>query len=156
MKKLLLASAFLVLSVPTFAATTGSLTLQGIVPQSISLSVAAAPAASALDLSTTQVDLQVATVTEQSNSHTGYKVTVTSANSGALVRSGGTENLAYTMKYNGVAVNLATANAQVTNVATAGAVNTSKPVTISYTGVAAASMVDGTYLDTVTLTIAAN
>lgn len=156
MKKLLLASAFLALSLPTFADTTGSLVLTGSVLKKMSLLVTAAPAASALNLEASQTDLAVASVNEKSNSNTGYKVTVTSANSGSLKRSGGSEVFTYTMKYNGAAVNLSVANSEVTNVGSAGSVNANKPVTVSYTGVAAEDMVEGVYSDTVTFTIAAN
>jgi hypothetical protein len=139
-----------------FAATTGTLLLQGVVPQRISLTVSAQAGASALDLSTSQVDLSVASVNELSNSKTGYKMTITSANLSKLKRTDGADIFAYTMKYNGSAVNISSAiGATITNSAAA-SVNANRAVTISYTGVAPESMVEGTYADTVTFTIAAN
>lgn len=52
----------------SFAALSGNLTLQGVVPQLISVVVNAQSVASSLDLTTTQVDLNVASVQEKSNS----------------------------------------------------------------------------------------
>ena len=81
MKNFLVVTALLTLTTTSaFAATTGSLLLQGIVAQKVSIVVTPVAVASALDLSTTQSDLKVATVNEQSNSKTGYKVTITSEN----------------------------------------------------------------------------
>lgn len=139
MKYLLISS--LLLS-NAYAATIGTLLLQGNIPQRISLVVVPSSIATSLDLSTTQVDLQVATITEQSNSKSGYKVTVVSANSYNLKRVGGTEAFPYTLKYS-----------LLTSV---GAVNVNKSVTISYTGIPQESMVEGVYSDSVTFTISAN
>ena len=156
MKKLLLALTFLALTTTSFAATTGSLLLQGVVAQKISLVVSAQAAASTLDLTTSQADLSVASVNEKSNSKTGYKITITSANLGNLKRTDGADVFSYSMKYDGSAVSLSTvAGTTITNSA-ASAVNSNKAVTISYTGVAEESMVEGTYADTVTFSIAAN
>jgi hypothetical protein len=157
MKKLFLASLSLtfILS-PAFAATTGSLLLQGVVPQKISLSVTAQTVASTLDLSTSQTDLAVASVNEKSNSKTGYKVTIASTNLGKLKRTDGADVFSYTMKYNGSAVALNSAAGTTLTNSTSSTVNAVKGVSISYTGVAAESMIEGTYADTVIFTIAAN
>jgi hypothetical protein len=157
MKKLLLTMASLTLvSTTSMAATTGTLLLQGIVPQKMSIVVTADTVASALDLSTSQTNLVVASVNEKSNSKTGYKVTITSANLSALKRTDGPEVFSYTMKYNGAAVALTSiAGTTLTN-STAASVNVNKSVSISYTGVDNESMVEGTYSDTVTFSIAAN
>lgn len=156
MKKLFLASAFLALSTSSFAATTGTLLLQGTVVQKISLAITPQAIASTLDLSTTQTDLAVASVNEQSNSKTGYKLTIASANLSKLKRTDGSDVFSYTMKYNGSAVALTSvAGTTITN-ASAASANVNKSVTISYTGIAPELMVEGTYADTVTFTIAAN
>lgn len=156
MKKLVLASTLLVLTTTSFAATTGTLLLQGMVAQKMSLTVSAQAAASALDLSTSQTDLAVASVQEQSNSKTGYKVNIASANLGKLKRTDGSDVFSYTLKYNGSAVNLSSAiGATITN-STVGAANVNKDVTVSYTGIAPEQMVEGTYADTVTFSISAN
>ena len=129
--------------------------LQGMVAQKMSLAVSAASIASSLDLATSQTDLVVASVNEKSNSNSGYKVTISSINLSKLKRTGGSDVLAYTMKYNGTVVALAgAAGTTITNSA-ATAVNLNKDVAISYTGIATESMVEGTYSDTVTFSIAA-
>jgi hypothetical protein len=157
MKKLLIATTLLTLTTTSFAATTGSVLLQGIVAKKVSITVTAEAVASALVLETTQADLKVATAVEQSNSKVGYKVTVTSANLGKLKRTDGSEVFSYTLKYGGAAVGLSTsAGSVVTNSASASVVNVSKDMAISYTGVAAETMVEGTYADTLTVNIASN
>ena len=60
------------------------------------------------------------------------------------------------MKYNGSAVALGTVAGTTIANTSASAVNLSKAVTISYTGISADSMVEGTYADTVTFSIAAH
>lgn len=156
MKNIFLTSALLLLSSASFAATTGTLLLQGVVAQKISVSVTAASAASTLDLSASQTDLAVASVNEISNSKTGYKMTISSANLGKLKRTDGSDVFAYSLKYNGSAVALSSAAGTTITNSSAAAVNANKAVTISYTGSAAETMVEGTYADTVTFTIAAN
>ncbi len=156
MKNLFLATTLLTLTTTSFAATTGTLLLQGVVAQKVSLAVTPQAAASALDLSTSQTDLVVASVNEQSNSKTGYKVTISSANLSKLKRTDGADVVAYTMKYNGSAVALTSAAGTTLSTSTAASVNANKSVSISYTGATAESMVEGTYADTVTFTIAAN
>ena len=157
MKKLLTATALLAITTTSaFSATTGTLLLQGIVPKKVAIVVTAQSVASALDLDTTQADLKVATVNEQSNSKTGYKVTITSANLGKLKRTDGAEVFAYTLKYGGAAVALSTSTGTSFTNSTAAAVNVNKDLAISYSGVANESMVEGTYADTLTLNIASN
>lgn len=162
MKKTIVVIFFLgiiIFSLASQAATTGQLLLQGVVPAVLAISVSPQPIATALDLTTTQTDLFVGSVTEQSNSNTGYKITVSSLNDGSLLRSGGAETFNYTFKYDGQSINLVgSSNTPVTakNQGTGGSYNTSSDVTVSYTGVAAASMVAGTYQDTLTLEISAN
>ena len=156
MKNLFLTSSLLFLSVSSFADTSGTLLLQGSVSKQMSMAVTAASAASALDLTTTKSDLSVASVNEKSNSKTGYDITITSLNLSKLKRADGPDVFAYTMKYNGSGVALGTSAGTTIANTTASAVNLNKAVTISYTGVAAESMVEGTYADTVTFSIAAH
>lgn len=155
MKRLLLATSFLLLTSASFAATSGNLTLRGTVALVHSLTLTAESGAVLLDLSQNAVDLKVATINEKSNSSSGYKISVSSTNAGKLVRAGGTESVTYTMKYGGSAVSLATATDVVIS-STAGLANANKDVTISFTGAAADTMVQGAYEDTVSFTIAAN
>lgn len=157
MKRLLIATTLLALSTTAFSATTGSVLLQGIVAKKVSIVVTSEAVASALNLETTQADLKVATATEQSNSKVGYKVTLKSTNLGKLKRTDGNEVFAYTLKYGGTLVGLSSAaGSVVTTSASASSVNISKDILISYTGVAAETMVEGTYADTLQLDIASN
>ena len=137
------------------AATTGSLLLQGIILPTRSITVTAVSGVNTnLDLTTTQTDLKVATVNEKSNSILGYKVTITSLNLSKLKRSGGTEVFPYTLKYNEISAPVSTvAGYSVTY--PAGLVNVNRDLDISYTGVSAETLVEGTYQDTLTLTISA-
>lgn len=157
MKRFLAVTALLTItSTSVFAAASGTLLLQGVVAKKVSIVVTAQGVASALDLETSQTDLKVATVNEKSNSSTGYKVTITSANLGKLKRASGSEVFSYSLKYGGAAVALSTAAGSVfTNTASA-AVNVNKDLAVSYTGIANEAMVEGTYSDTLTLNIASN
>jgi hypothetical protein len=156
MKKFLAVTALLTLTTSAFAATSGTLLLQGIVAKKVSIVVTAEGVASALDLETSQTDLKVATVNEKSNSNTGYKITITSANLGKLKRGSGSEVFSYSLKYGGAAVGLSTAAGSVFTSTSASAVNFNKDLAVSYTGVANETMVEGTYSDTLTLNIASN
>lgn len=156
MKKLLAGATILLMTTSSFAATTGTLLLQGLVAQKISVFVTSQAIASTLDLSTSQTDLVVATMNEKSNSKSGYKMTISSVNLSKLKRTDGLEVLSYTMKYNGSAVALSSAAGSTITNSSASSVNINRNVSISYTGISAELMVEGTYADTVTFTIAAN
>ncbi len=157
MKRFLAVTALLTLtSTSVFAATSGTLLLQGVVAKKISIVVTAQGVASALDLERSQSGLKVATVNEKSNSNTGYKVTITSANLGKLKRTSGSEVFSYSLKYGGSSVGLSSAAGSVFRSSSAAAVNVNKDLTVSYTGIANESMVEGTYSDTLTLNIASN
>ncbi|MBY0412751.1 MAG: hypothetical protein K2Q18_01230 [Bdellovibrionales bacterium] len=156
MRKLLTATTLLVLSTSAFSATTGTLLLQGIVAKKVAITVTPVAIAAALDLETTQTDLKVATVNEQSNSKTGYKVTITSANLGKLKRTDGAEVFPYTLKYSGASVALSTSTGTSFTSTAASVVNVNKDLNVSYTGVSESLMVEGTYADTLTLNIASN
>jgi hypothetical protein len=143
-------------STQAFSATTGTLLLQGIVAKKVAIAVTSQAIASALDLEVTQADLKVATVNEQSNSKTGYKVTITSTNLGKLKRTDGAEVFAYSLKYGGSSVGLSAAVGSTFTNSSASVVNVNKDLEISYTGVSGSLMVEGTYADTLTLNIASN
>lgn len=154
MKKFILPLALTVISMNALSATTANLLLKGNVPEILNISVTPESVAANLALDTTQTDVKVATVNEMSNSNTGYKVTVESTNKGKLVRTNGTEEFAYNLKYHGSSLNLA-APVVISNTAVA-AVAVNKDVTISYTGIEARNLVAGDYVDTITFTIAGN
>jgi len=159
---LIIASILLLVSFGAFSATSGSLTLTGTVNGILDIQVSAAAIASNLDLTTSQNDLVVATVIEKSNKADGYTVELESANATAASSSTATLNgtgtntdaLDYSLSYDGNAVNLVNGSAVVTdsNAAT-GAAGVSKTLAITYAG--DAGLTEGSYTDTLTLTIAA-
>lgn len=156
MKKFLTLLALTTLTSTAFAGTSATLVLSGSVPKKLDISLDAS--AVSLDLTVNKSDFKIATVTEKSNSNTGYKVTISSANNGSLKRVGGTETFAYSLKYG--TTNLSAQNTlagdTVIGSTAAGLHNVQKDLSISYSGVAAENMVEGSYEDTLNLTIAAN
>ena len=139
-----------------FAATTGSIAISGIVPAATGIVVSTVSGYNSLNLSVTAVDQAVANVQEMNNTVNGYTVTLSSQNGGAL-KNGTLGSLAYTAKYNAAAVTLSTTAVAITTSGAATAVvNVTKPFKISYTGVTAADMMQGTYSDTLTFTVTAN
>ena len=143
----------------------GTLTLEGTVPEILTINVSAESVASNLDLSTDQTDLLVATVTETSNVRAGYSVTVESANAAsqsstdpffASTSAGNSDTLSYTLKYDGSTVSFSGGSAAtVTNASdkTAAGGSTNE-VRISYTGTTQNLYADS-YQDTLTFTITA-
>ena len=152
--KFFLALTLSLTTLTSMAASTATLLLKGVVPQVLSIAVTAEPLAINLPLATTQSNQKIATVNEKSNSNTGYKVTISSANQGKLVRSGGSQQFPYSMTYNDQTINLSSA-VVLTNT-TPSSVSVNKDLDISYTGVPNEQMVAGDYVDTLTFTIAAN
>ncbi len=98
----------------------------------------------------------VGAIQEVSNSVTGYKILLSSANAGKLNHASTSDFVSYTARYNGNAVTLSTTPQSIFNQAAAGAYNVSKNFDISYTGQTAANLVEGNYSDTLTFTIQAN
>jgi len=152
--------AIAILTQATFAATSGTLTLTGTVSGLIDIVVTPEPVASTLDLSVTQSNLKVASVTERSNKAAGYTVTVSSANAVAAsaavatLASANSGTLEYFMKYGGSTVTLAGGMATITDATGATSSNgVSKDLTVSYTG--DSGLAEGIYTDTLTFTIAA-
>ena len=137
----------------TFAATSGTLILTGIIPKKVEITVTSKPAASNLDLETTQTNLSVGTLTGKSNVVAGYKISVSSLNSGKLVHtSTPTSFVNYTLRIDTTSVPLS--GSGFANYSAVG--NFTKDVNISYTGVDGYVMTDGNYTDTLTFTISAN
>lgn len=146
----------LLVSAVSFAATTGSITISGSIPAATAIVVTPVTGYNALDLTTTAVDTQVATVREINNTPNGYLIKLTSQNAGAL-KNGTLGNVSYTAKYNASTVTLSsTAQTIVTSPASNSVVNVLKNFTVSYTGQAADTLMQGTYSDTLTFTIIAN
>lgn len=155
LKQVTLIAMALMTTGQTLAATSGNLLLKGIVPEELSITVTPETIAASLPLDTTQADTKVATINEKSNSNTGYKVSISSSNLGNLVHeSVSSSSIAYTLKYDSTTVDLANGDDFTFN--SAASVDTNKDVEISYTGVPHASLIEGSYSDTVTFTISAN
>ena len=154
--------AFAAATALMFAATPAkadALPVQGIVAVACTISTADA-GAGALDLSSSQTDLTIANVTETCNDANGYSVTVATANgttSGVLVsqdvNGANSTDLTYSIKYDGVAVTIASGSG---TAATRSGFTTAQtvPLAISYT-IAAGGLPADTYTDTLTLTITA-
>lgn len=154
--KNLFTAALILASASSMAATTGTLLLTGTVAEEVAILVTPEAAATTLDLSASPTALKVASVNEKSNSNTGYKIAVKSAN-GGLLENGALDSLAYQISYDGgSAISPTTADQDVKTVSTAGVYDADSDVNISYTGKPAAQMVEGTYSDTLTFTISAN
>lgn len=144
------------LSLSAFSATSDDLKLRGKVPKKLSILVTADPIAMNLDLETSQTALQVASVNEKSNSNTGYKITADSLYDGKLRNtSDSTQEVTYSMTYDGVAVNLVGSNVVKVN-SVVRTYNEDSLVKIAYTGVPHEDRVEGNYTDTITFTISAN
>lgn len=152
MKKVLIILSVLMflVSMGAFAQTitdSASLNLSGTVGDFVSITVTPEPAATSLALSSGQASqLQVATVTVSSN--VGYDVTANSTN--GFNFTNGTENVAYTLYFDGAVVS--SNGATVASGSSANGV--SAPVAVTYN--AATSVPSGTYADTVTFTISSN
>lgn len=157
MTKKITAALLLVIGTSSLhAATTGSVTLSGLVPKVVSIAVTPVAPYNTLDLTTTQANLPVANVQEQSNDTDGYTVTVSSLNAG-LLKNGVVDSLVYTAKYNAVSFALTVAPVTVTSVGSSvSIVDVTKSLTIGYTGVPSVSLMNGSYSDTITLSIVAN
>lgn len=147
-------AGFIFTSFSALAATSATLLLKGNIPEIMSIQVSPETLATNLPLSQSQTNAKVAVVQEKSNSATGYKVTIGSANNGKLVRVNGTEQFPYSLAYNSQTLDLA-APVIISNPG-ASAVTRNRDVAISYTGVPEEQMVAGDYSDTITFTISAN
>lgn len=155
MKKIIALTA-LALTTTAFANTTGTLLLKGIVAEEVALAVTAEAAATTLDLSASPTNLKVAAVNEKSNSNTGYKIDLRSAN-GGLLQNGSLDSLAYEISYGGGSfISPTTVDQAVKTQNTAAVYDVDSDVNIRYTGKPAVEMVEGEYSDTLTFTISAN
>lgn len=136
----------------SWAAPTGTLLLKSTVSKIHSLEVNPTTLASTLPLEASQANSEVATVKVKSNSPTGYKITITSANLGRLVHETNTLSvMPYTLTYDNNAVNLVSGT--VFNFPGNSPNARNDKVRISYTGVPYSNLQQGEYTDTVTFTI---
>ena len=156
MKRFLITAALSSMFIsPVLGATTDSFLLEGIVPKVQSIEITPSPVHDNLNLSQTFNDLVVAEVLEKSNSASGYQIVVESQNGGQL-ENGQLDSLSYTMKYDGTDVNLTSGSV---TLSTTNVFNTGGKVSeimISYVGKDASEMIEGSYTDTVTVSIVSN
>jgi hypothetical protein len=142
---------------PSFASAgdSGALQLRGQIALACSIRVDATQVATSLDLTQSETDLSVASVTETCNSGTGYTIKVSSQGNGSLY--GPLDAVTYQLKYDEVEADLSASQVSpvlVTNVTgKTGAEGVTKDVTISYS--TDGSLSGGTYEDTLVFTVAA-
>lgn len=144
------------LSSPILAATSGSLLLQGTIDQILSIEVNESDGHDSLDLSINADNVEVAQVVEKSNVQNGYKIFVSSLNSGQLENESGSASVDYQMKYDGVSVELDTPKNLAKDVPSFDKFEYTSLVSISYAQSAEGSLPAGAYSDTVTISIEAN
>lgn len=141
-----LALSAIALSAVAQASTTGTIRLNGTVQAACTISVT--DAGVQLNVTGGETNRQVGTVVENCNSGSGYRVTLTSANAGAL--KNGSAAVSYSVSYDNQQGNLT------------GAMTVERPsVAFGKQSVVAVSMpanataVAGAYSDTLTITVAA-
>jgi hypothetical protein len=157
MKKLAI-SLLLLSSAPVWAASSGTLLLQGSVAAVNDIVVTpVAGVNTTLNITGGVANLTVANVSETSNDLLGYKIMMSSANAGELRNaSDATKKTTYTVAYDtGSAVAPTASPAQVKNVSSlAGLTTNASAVKVNVTAYPTAPA--GTYSDTVTLAIVGN
>ena len=153
-KNAFLILGMLSLSLTGQAATSAELILKGLVAPVLEISLAPEAIASNLDLSSQASNVKVATLTETSNYHTGYKVKAKSSNGGKLVNVSDTNSfINYVLTYSGSTIPLSTSPSQIYSTSNLKGTFT-KEVKISYNQ--PTSLSAGSYEDLVQFTIEAN
>lgn len=154
-KQLLVLSALSVSTGLSFAASTGTLLLQGSV--AVYYNLAITPDGSnntSLNILAGESNKSVANILEQSNDPNGYKISVLSANAGQL-KNGAVDQVAYQIKYGSGALVSPTSSYQTlfTSGALTAPASQSQNVKVNFTGKPTA--LAGTYSDNLTFQIAA-
>ena len=153
-KNAFLILGMLSLSLTAQAATSAELILKGLVAPVLEISLAPEAIASNLDLSSQASNVKVATLTETSNYHTGYKVKAQSSNGGKLVNvSDANSFINYVLTYSGSTIPLSTSPSQIYSTSNLKGSFT-KEVKISYNQ--PTNLSAGSYEDLVQFTIEAN
>jgi hypothetical protein len=149
-KAIALAAALCAFVAPVFAASEATLNLSGTVSKSASISISASSAT--LDLTTTQTNKVVTTLTAVSNA--GYTITISSLYGGVLKGANSGETVAYSLVVdNGTGVSLSSSTTLTASAKTSSA-GTSYALGVAYTG--SAVLTPDTYSDSITISIAAN
>jgi hypothetical protein len=147
---------FVLASGGIFSATTVTLRLTGTVASVTSISINIPIVDFGIFTEAAVVDNHIATITEISNSTSGFIVTLTTNNgntSGLLTEVGG-DSIPYTIKYNGVPVSFESGTFEVTNSTNFSNNAELKFVTISYDIDDITVLNVGTYTDTLTFLMA--
>ncbi len=153
MKKLI-ALSLATLSFSALAATQADLILKGLVAPILDISIVHETVAGNLDLSQSASNVKVATLTEKSNYHSGYKIKAKSNNSGKLVNTVDANSFVnYSLTYGGSAVALNSSPTQIYSTSNLKGTFT-KELRISYN--APSNLSAGSHEDTVQFTIEAN
>lgn len=157
MKKLILLFISIGLTITNaFSATTGTLIISGIIPVMLGINVVTLPLASNLTLNTAASNMKIATITEQSNSNTGYDIMISSLNAGKLKRVGSADFINYTVTYGSLsAATLSASPISAVSQSVSGVYVVNRDFGISYAATPYNSKLAGTYTDTVTLSIQA-
>lgn len=154
MSKLVIPLSLVLLSFSAQAATQAELFLKGVVAPRLDISIAHETIASNLDLTTQASSIKVATLTERSNYHTGYKVKAKSTNGGKLVNTSDVNSFVnYSLTYDGNNVPLTTSPSDVYTTSNLKGTYT-KELKVSYNQ--PTSLSAGSYEDTVQFTIQSN
>lgn len=154
MKKIITSIALAAFSFSTFAATTATLNLKGTIDEKMSIEVQNSTLALDLDLTVPRSEFKIAEVVERSNRKAGYKVSITSANSGKLKND--SEEIPYTLSYDNQVLLLNGTDEQIHANQRALGNGVVKDVKISYAAQVEEELVSGDYTDTVTFVISAN
>ncbi len=140
-------------SFSVFAGTTAELILKGLVAPILDISIAHEIVAGNLNLSQAASSVKVATLTEKSNYHSGYKIKAKSTNGGKLVNTLDVSSFVqYSLTYNGTNVPLRTSPSQVATSSQRGTFT--RDLRISYN--LPSNLSAGSHEDTVQFTIEAN
>jgi uncharacterized protein (UPF0333 family) len=154
MKRSLLALGLTLTSLSGMAATSADLILKGIIPLNLEISIVHETLASNLDLTRQVSNEKVATLTEKSNSASGYKIKAKSTNAGKLVNASDVNSFVnYSLTYNGSGVSLNSSPVEIYSTSNLRGTYT-KDLKISYNQ--PSNLSAGTYQDTVQFTIEAN
>lgn len=132
-----------------------TLVLSAFVNEVVSIKISPKGNYSNLDLSSTSIDLPVATIYESSNSSSGYFIKARSENNSTIKSVNGSVSIPYSIKYGGnEGVSLANQDKIIKNSTSTDVVNSAgSEVSISFKGVPATKLVSGLYNDIITFTI---
>ena len=145
MKRVVLLFLF---SAIAYAATTGTLTISGFVPDFLEITTNQIQTNLNLDVEET---VKIGEITEKSNLVDGYKITLTSTNLGYMVRTGSSEVVPYSLFYDGLEVDLSSPGSLVKTSTNKGSYVSD--VLVYHTANIMEMMVAGEYRDTITISI---